>query len=541
MAKDTFYERVEQAIERLYEDEALRSSLDDASAEVLLSWASRTAKSEAARVPMESGEEVSIRSLMAPIRKAIRDINELVELRPNLSDDEVRLRVGKLLTDYDESLSPKSLPVDEVVTRQRELGERDFVARLVALLDTPRATPRAAKPPPPAKPASGRAASSGSFSSFSGQTMLTSIGGLLAAFLLAVCLLGSGYLLFIRGGEPTAPAPEVAPPATTEAGPYTVYFTRPQYPDDAATRRPSELGDALANLIDSATRTVDVAAYQLDLPIVVDALLAAVERGVQVRVVTDIDILLDEDESEPFILLEDAGVTVVGGNSNAIMHNKFVVVDNAAVWTGSWNLTENDTYRYNNHAILIRSTDLARNYTATFEKMWEEQAFGRQREPGGTRPRLTIGGVAFENYFSPEDGVAEQLVNLIGSAEESVEFMAFSFTSDPIGQALLEAADAGVEVRGVFETTGSNTEFSEYGALRSAGLAVLQDGNPYLMHHKVFIVDQRFVVLGSYNFSQNAETDNDENLLIVDDPRLASQFLAEFERVYSQAQNPPNR
>ncbi len=38
-----------------------------------------------------------------------------------------------------------------------------------------------------------------------------------------------------------------------------------------------------------------------------------------------------------------------------IMHNKFVVVDNSAVWTGSWNFTDGDTYRLNNNAIKIMS------------------------------------------------------------------------------------------------------------------------------------------------------------------------------------------
>jgi phosphatidylserine/phosphatidylglycerophosphate/cardiolipin synthase-like enzyme len=106
---------------------------------------------------------------------------------------------------------------------------------------------------------------------------------------------------------------------------------------------------------------------------------------------------------------------------------------------------------------------------------------------------------------------------------------------------ILERAKAGVKVRGVFENTGSDTAYSEYGGMKKAGLDVWQDGNPYLMHHKIFIVDGKTVVLGSFNFSENAETQNDENLLIVDDPSLAQQFTAEFGRVYDQAKNPPNK
>jgi phosphatidylserine/phosphatidylglycerophosphate/cardiolipin synthase-like enzyme len=61
------------------------------------------------------------------------------------------------------------------------------------------------------------------------------------------------------------------------------------------------------------------------------------------------------------------------------------------------------------------------------------------------------------------------------------------------------------------------------------------------MHHKVFIVDGQTVIFGSFNFSQNAEEENDENLLIVDDPTLAQAFIAEFDRVYAQAKNPPKK
>jgi len=41
--------------------------------------------------------------------------------------------------------------------------------------------------------------------------------------------------------------------------------------------------------------------------------------------------------------------------------------------------------------------------------------------------------------------------------------------------------------------------------------------------------------LGSYNFTRSAEEKNYENVLIIHDPALASQFLIEFERIYQSA------
>ena len=326
-----------------------------------------------------------------------------------------------------------------------------------------------------------------------------------------------------------------APPTPRSEG-YQVYFTAPRYPDKAADHT-GGLDEKLTAFINTAQTSVDMAIYQLDLPNVTLALLNAQKRGAKVRVVTSLDILNDPTENASFKQLENAGIPVVGGNANAIMHNKFVVVDGQAVWTGSWNFTTNDTYRYNNNGLLVQSVELARNYAVTFDKMFKDNQFGPQRKPGGTTPKLTVGGAAVENYFAPEDRVSEKIIARLQQARQTIDFMAFSFTDDNIGNVVRERASVGVKVRGVFETSGSETRFSEYGLMKQAQLDVWQDGNPYLMHHKVFIVDGQTVILGSFNFSQNADHDNDENLLIVDDAGLAQAYSAEFQRVYNQAKS----
>jgi phosphatidylserine/phosphatidylglycerophosphate/cardiolipin synthase-like enzyme len=116
--------------------------------------------------------------------------------------------------------------------------------------------------------------------------------------------------------------------------------------------------------------------------------------------------------------------------------------------------------------------------------------------------------------------------------------MAFSFTQDDLGAALLARAEAGVDVMGIFETRGSETEFSELPALYCAGLLVRQDGNPGTFHHKVFIVDGEIVVTGSLNFSENADDSNDENVVVIGNSDIAAQYLAEFERRWAEAEEP---
>jgi phosphatidylserine/phosphatidylglycerophosphate/cardiolipin synthase-like enzyme len=297
-------------------------------------------------------------------------------------------------------------------------------------------------------------------------------------------------------------------------------------------------------LIDRAQRSVDLAIYDFDLANVADALARAQQRGARVRMVTDTDTVNNTKDPEvqaALATVRQAGIPIVADGRQDIMHHKFTVVDGEWVQTGSWNYTEGDTYRLNNNQWIARSPELAANYAAEFEKMFTLRKFGPGKAGGVPNPRITVGGARVETYFSPQDNVGERLVALVErEAQRSVLFMAFSFTLDPLGQAMLRRGPGG-GVQGVFETTGSNTAYSEFGRLKQAGLDVYQDGNPYAMHHKVILVDERTVAFGSFNFSDNADNGNDENLVIVEEPRLAEAFKIEYERVLALAKNPPVR
>ena len=122
-------------------------------------------------------------------------------------------------------------------------------------------------------------------------------------------------------------------------------------------------------------------------------------------------------------------------------------------------------------------------------------------------------------------------------AEESIYFLAYSFTSDELSDALVERAKSGVTVIGVFDKdqyhSNSGTEFDN---LHNAGIQVNLDANPRLMHHKVIIIDQQIVITGSYNFSNNAEHYNDENTLIIHNPDITAQYMAEFQQIYDLSQ-----
>lgn len=328
------------------------------------------------------------------------------------------------------------------------------------------------------------------------------------------------------------PLPSTTASGSSDADWYQVYFSDPNDPSSTSYRGGPD--EALAEAIDQARLKVDVAVYDFDLWSLRDALVAAHQRGVPVRVVVETS-HLDEEEVQDLI---DVGIPVVDDqNDNGLMHNKFVVIDETHVWLGSMNLTVNGAYKNDNNLLSVRSSRLAENYTQEFEEMFTGGFFGSQAVADTPHPMLAINGVQVETYFSPDDGTSQRIVELIHGATESVYFLAFSFTSDPFAEAMLERAYEGVEIRGVFDESQYYSNIgTEFDRLYNAGLDVRLDGNPKFMHNKVMIIDEAIVITGSYNFSASAEESNDENTLIIHNSKIALEYMAEFERIYASAQ-----
>jgi phosphatidylserine/phosphatidylglycerophosphate/cardiolipin synthase-like enzyme len=310
-----------------------------------------------------------------------------------------------------------------------------------------------------------------------------------------------------------------------------IYFTNPQSP--LASQKTGGIDAPLAAAIDSARLSVDIAIYSLSLNSIRDALLDACNRGVQVRMVMESENL---DRSDPQ-KLKDAGIPILGDRREGLMHNKFAVIDNSEVWLGSMNFTDSGAYDDNNNLVRIRSKQMAENFTKEFDEMFVDDKFGDNVLAETPHPNLEINGVQFDVYFSPDDGVQTALVDLLQSAEKSIYFMAFSFTADSVGQVIRDRARQDVVVAGVMDAEQVNSNIgTEFDLFKQAGLDVLRDANEGQMHHKVMVIDESIVVLGSYNFTRSAETRNDETLVVIYSPEIAAQFMAEFIRVHAQAQ-----
>ncbi len=215
-------------------------------------------------------------------------------------------------------------------------------------------------------------------------------------------------------------------------------------------------------------------------------------------------------------------------NSNQLSHNKFCIFDNEIVWTGSFNPTFNGNERNDNNVVVFFSPTLAKNYEDEFQELWNGQ-FGEGNEV--ENPYVIINNVTVENWFCPEDYCADHVIEVLDKAQESIHFMTFSFTHDMIGDKLIEKHNDNVTVKGIFEKR-QQSKYDEYDRLLPFGMDVKYDNNPYTMHHKVFIIDEKIVVTGSFNPTMSGDVRNDENIVIIYDKGIAKEFLDEFERVW---------
>lgn len=142
----------------------------------------------------------------------------------------------------------------------------------------------------------------------------------------------------------------------------------------------------------------------------------------------------------------------------------------------------------------------------------------------GCNPRTSI-PQGVQVFFSPGGSATAAVVNALDHATNTVLVQAYSFTSAPIARALVEAQRRGVNVRVILDKSQRTEKYSEADFLHNEGVPTLIDAEHAIAHNKIMIIDGYLVLTGSFNFTKAAEEKNAENLLVINDPVLARQYL----------------
>ncbi len=287
-------------------------------------------------------------------------------------------------------------------------------------------------------------------------------------------------------------------------------------------------------------------------------------------------------ERDALIILKNANIPIIddtedGTKGTGLMHHKFMIIDNKTVLTGSANFTlsgihgdfTNIKTRGNaNNLLKINSPQIAQIFTEEFNLMWGDGMGGKPNSKFGVnKPQrspqtILLGDSTVTIKFSPNslrDDWSITSNGLIGQtlsiANDSIDLALFVFTEQKIANILEKRQGQGVAVKALIDPEFAFRNYSEgldmlgvalsnncryetdnrpwVNKIDTVGIPQLQKGDK--LHHKFGVIDNNIVITGSHNWSAAANNQNDETLLIINNPIIAAHYQREFERLYSKS------
>jgi phosphatidylserine/phosphatidylglycerophosphate/cardiolipin synthase-like enzyme len=280
-------------------------------------------------------------------------------------------------------------------------------------------------------------------------------------------------------------------------------------------------------------------------------------------------------QRDALVILNQAEISIIddtadGSKGSGLMHHKFMVIDGQTVVTGSANFTLSDVHgdidnldtRGNvNHLLRIENKALADIFTEEFNYMWEDNKFGLDkpwRSPVSFRWENTEVTIQFSPISNSKDWHLSSnalIGEVLNKAENSVDLALFVFSEQELADILLEKQQQGVKIQGVFDPGFAFRYYSEvldmlgvtayYSCqpeadnnpwnqpLNTVGIPNLASGDK--LHHKFALIDDQTVISGSHNWSEAANHQNDETLIVINNHQVAKHFYQEFQRLYQSA------
>ena len=320
-------------------------------------------------------------------------------------------------------------------------------------------------------------------------------------------------------------------------------------------QRPADIARGIAGFLSQARTSLDLALYDVRFEtdagaLVLASLLAAVQRGVEVRLIYNVAHpgpipVPPPPESAPSAIEELPVETRGIAGIPDLMHHKFVVRDGAAVWGGSTNWTDDSWSRQENVIVTIESTEIAYAYRLAFEELWSR---GDVAGAGDIDPRPSdVDGARVRAWFTPEHGEAlsHRIAKHLGKARARIRIASPVLTSGPILATLVEIVkERRCDLAGVVDDTQVDQVFHQWktNGVSEWKIPLLQsvlEGAPWsgkasvpwtpesvhdFMHAKVVVADDTAFV-GSFNLSRSGER-NAENVLEIRHGAVADRLAA---------------
>ena len=139
-----------------------------------------------------------------------------------------------------------------------------------------------------------------------------------------------------------------------------------------------------------------------------------------------------------------------------------------------------------------------------------------------------------EVYFFPNAKNEKHLIEMLRTCMKSLDIAIFSLTRDNFAKAAIEVFNRGIKVRVIADDECVKNFGSDVYKLAAAGISCKTDNSAqYHMHNKYAIIDESVIVTGSFNWTSQAISNNQENLLFYQDKDIAQQYTNEFNNLWN--------
>lgn len=140
-----------------------------------------------------------------------------------------------------------------------------------------------------------------------------------------------------------------------------------------------------------------------------------------------------------------------------------------------------------------------------------------------------------ETMFFPSKESQNRLAKILTKAKKTLEICVFAFTNDVLCQAIRNRHQAGVEVRIITDDECSKFFGADIWNLVIEGVQCTMDSNKrFHMHNKFAIIDDLVLATGSFNWTSQAVTGNQENLCVIDNEKFVKDYKEEFEKLWEK-------
>jgi len=305
-------------------------------------------------------------------------------------------------------------------------------------------------------------------------------------------------------------------PATpTPAGPFLTLFVEP------------EAGEApVLDAINGAQKSIRLKVYLLTNPHIIEALKAAVQRGVSVRMILELNPYGGAIDPGVVVDLRDSGVELKG-DSHVFnyTHEKSMVIDDEVAFIMTGNMTTSSFTANREYGIITRDPRDVAEISAVFEADWAREGIDLSES------RL---------IWAP-DNARERILAFIDEAQATLDIEQQNMQDPEVIEHIEAALQRGVRVRILSSPRYPIEEDRDEPGrdrLRKAGAQVRYLDDPYI-HAKVFVIDGKLGFVGSENLTTNSLDFNRELGILFDEAEPVAQLAAQFEADWAKATEEP--